>query len=88
MNKYWEEREKMNQMYNAPQYRRLKYAALSVAAVVAILLLIIAFGGDKISLTTELIIQGFAGLGAVVFAVLIGTLTYRANKEHIANRRK
>ncbi len=85
LNKYLRERKKMNENYNAPKYRNLKYTALTVIAVAIILLLCISFGINNISPKAMLIMQGCAGLCALIFVVLVTIITYRANKEHINN---
>lgn len=87
LNKYLQDREKMNQLYNAPRYRTLKYAALVFIAVAIILLLCTAFWIDNISPKAMLIMRGCAGLCAITFVALITITTYKANKEHITNRR-
>ncbi len=87
MNKYLQEREKMNVRYNAPGFRKLKYAALAVIAVGIILLLCIAFGGKDISPIAMLIMRGVAGLCALTFVVLVTSITYRANKDLLSNRK-
>ncbi len=87
LNKYLQEREKMNEQYRAPKYRKLKFAAISVLAVGIIILLCIAFEMENITPKAMLIMQGCAGLCAIAFVVLATILTYSANKGHINNRR-
>lgn len=87
LDKYLQEREKMNKQYNAPKHRTLKYAALTVIAVAITLLLCITFGTDNIPPKAMLIMRGCAGLCAITFVALITITTYMANKEHITNRR-
>ncbi len=86
LNKYLQEREKMDEQYSAPKYRKLKFAAISVLAVGIIILLCIAFEMQSIPPKAMLIMQGCAGLSAIIFVVLVTIITYRANKEHINNR--
>lgn len=85
---YLQEREEMNRLYNAPENRRLKYAAMAVVGVVVILLLSMVILFDDISPETMLIMRGCAGLWAIIFVVLVGLLTYRVDKQHITGRRK
>ncbi len=87
MSKYLQEREAIDQLYNAPENRRLKYAAFAVIAVVIILLLSMTIWIDRIPAKAMLIMRGCAGLGAMIFVVLVGVLSYRVNKKHIENRR-
>ncbi len=86
INKYLQERENINKLYNAPRYRRLKFAALAVIAVALILLLVLAFWVDDIPPKVQLIMRGCAGLCAIIFVVLFGVLAYRVNKHYINNR--
>ncbi len=88
LNKYLREREKMNEQYRAPKYRKLKFAGISVLAVGIIILLCLAFEMENITPKAMLIMQGCAGLCAITFVVLVTIITHRANKEHINNRRK
>lgn len=86
MNKRLQEREEINKLYNLPENRRLKYVALAVMAVVVVLLLSMTIWLENIPPKVLLIIHGCAGLGALVFVVLVGILTYRVNKQHITDR--
>lgn len=42
MDKYLREREELRDLYNAPKYRRMKYCAITIIAIVIILLLSMA----------------------------------------------
>lgn len=86
MNKRLQEREEINKLYNLPENRRLKYVALAVMAVVVVLLLSMTIWLENIPPKVLLIIRGCAGLGALVFVVLVGILTYCVNKQHITDR--
>lgn len=86
MNKRLQEREEINKLYNLPENRRLKYVALVVMAVVVVLLLSMTIWLENIPPKVLLIIRGCVGLGALVFVVLVGILTYRVNKQHITDR--
>lgn len=86
MNKRLQEREEINKLYNLPENRRLKYVALAVMAVVVVLLLSMTIWLENIPPKVLLIIRGYEGLGALVFVVLVGILTYRVNKQHITDR--
>ncbi len=87
MDKYLQERDEMNERYDAPRFRKLKYAALAVMAVGVILLLCIAFGIETIPPIAMLLMRGVVGLCAITFVGLVTIITYSANKEHITNRR-
>ncbi len=87
MNKYLQEREELNNLYDAPENRRLKYCAITIIALVIILLLSMTIWIDKISTTGILIMRGCAGLGAIAFVIIVGILSYHVNKQHISNRK-
>lgn len=88
LNKFLKDRDAINQLYNAPENRRLKYAALAVITVVIILLLSMIIWLEDMSSKTMLIMRGCAGLGAIVFVALVGILSYRVNKQHLDNHTK
>ncbi len=88
MDKYLREREELRRLYNAPKYRRMKYCAITVIAIVIILLLSMINWVDKIPTNILLIMRGCAGLGATIFVVIVGILSYRVNKQHINTRNK
>lgn len=88
MNKYLQERDELKHLYDAPENRRLKYCAITIIAIVIILLLSMTIWIDKISNTARLIMRGCAGLGAILFVVIVGILSYRVNKQHMSNRKK
>ncbi len=88
MDKYLQEREELRKLYNAPENRRLKYCAITIIAIVIILLLSMTIWVNKISSFALLIMRGCAGLGATIFVVIVGILSYRVNKQHINTRNK
>lgn len=81
-----EEREDMNKLYHASQYGKLKYVALATIAIVIVLLFATIIWIEDLSSTAVAIMRGCAGLGAIIFVVLVGILTYRVNYHHIQNR--
>ena len=85
MEKYLREREELRNLYNAPENRRLKYCAITIIAIVINLLLSMTVWVDEISSKALLIMRGCAGLGAILFVVIVGILSYRVNKQHISN---
>ncbi len=88
LNNYRHERGDVRNLYNTPQNRRLKYVALGFITIAIILLLCIAFWIEDLPIKTILIMRGCAGVFATVFAVLVGLLVYRVNKEYTNNRYK
>ena len=88
MDKYLRECEELRDLYNAPENKRLKYCAITIIAIVIILLLSMTIWVNKISTNVLLIMRGCAGLGATIFVVIVGILSYRVNKQHINNRKK
>ncbi len=85
---FQKDRDAVNRLYDAPENRRLKHAALAVITVVVILLLSMVIWLEDISSKTMLIMRGCAGLGAIVFVALVGVLSYRVNKRHLDNHGK
>lgn len=57
MNKLFEERERINQLYDAPGNRRIKYSAIAVISIVIILLLSLTIWIDKIPPKTMMIMR-------------------------------
>ena len=88
MDKYLQEREELRNLYNAPKYIRMKYCAITIITIVIILLLSMTIWVDKIPSNVILIMRGCAGLGAILFVVIVGILSYRVNKQHINTRNK
>ncbi len=86
MKKYLQEREELNRQYNSPEYKRLKWAALAFISITIILLAVMALCLEHISPVAMLIMRGCAGVCALMFVVLVGILSYKANKQHITNR--
>ena len=87
MEKHLLECEELRNLYNAPENRRLKYCAIPIIAIVIILLLSMTIWIDEISSKALLIMCGCAGLGAILFVVIVGILSYRVNKQHFSNCR-
>ena len=76
--------DKIEKLYNKPSNRKLKYCALVAICLSILLLLIVFIWGQQLSYTSLLVTKGFAGLFAIIFAVLTGVLVYRVNKEYIS----
>lgn len=83
-----EERAELNRLFNAPTNKRLKYSAFVVIAITIALLLSMIIWMEGLSPSAILVMRGCAGLGAIIFVLLVGILTYRVNKQHILNRNK
>lgn len=86
MNKLLQERESINKLFNAPEYRCMKYVALSVISICITLLLSMIIWIDDISPKAMLFMRGCAGLCALVFIIIFGILVYRVNAQYIKNR--
>lgn len=78
-----QQRRELKKLYNTPENLRLKYIALGVISVGIILMLVMIFRIDYISRQAMLFMQGFAGLCAIAFVVLVGILVYRVNNSYI-----
>ena len=81
-----EEREELKKLYNALEYKKLKYSAMAVIVLVIVLMLSMIIWMDDIPYRVMLFMRGCAGFGAAVFIVLVGILAYRVNSRHIKNR--
>lgn len=86
--KLLQERAELNRLYNVSTNKRLKYSAMVVIAITIALMLSMIIWMDNLSETSILIMRGCAGLGAIIFVVLVGILTYRVNSQHFQNRNK
>lgn len=87
MNDYWRHKEEIDRRFNAPENRRLKYAAFAVIGAVIAAQIALIFFLDDISERTRLFVQGCIGLGAIVFVVLMVVLTYRVYSDYFHSRR-
>lgn len=83
-----EERAELNRLYNAPTNKRLKYSAFVVIAITIALLFSMIIWMEDLSTTAMLVIRGCAGLGAIIFVILVGILSYRVNRYHITKRKR
>lgn len=80
-------RDELKKLYNKPANRKLKYCAILAISIVIALMVAILIWMDNLSYRNLLILKGFAGLFAIVFAVLYGVLLYRVNREYINGNR-
>lgn len=72
-------RDELKKLYNKPANRKLKYCAILAISIVIALMVAILIWMDNLSYRNLLLMKGFAGLFAIVFAVLYGVLLYRVN---------
>ena len=86
MNKLLQERESINKLFNATEYRCMKYVALSVISICITLLLSMIIWIDDISPKAMLFMRGYVGLCALVFIIIVCILVYRVNAQYIKNR--
>lgn len=75
-------RNEIEKLYKANANLKLKYAALSVIGVAIILMLILAFCMDYISLGITLFLRGCVGLCAIAFVIMVAVLVYRAHRDY------
>ena len=80
-------RDEVKKIYNQPSNIRLKYCAIIAISITIVLLLALLIWMERLSDRNMLLMEGFAGLFAVVFAVMYGVLVYRVNREYISKRR-
>ena len=77
MNNYWQFKDDINRLYNAPNYRGLKYGAFIVIGLVILAQIAMIIWRNDITEPTKSFIQGCIGLGAIIFVVLIGIWAYK-----------
>lgn len=80
-------RDELKKIYNKPANRNLKYCSIAAISVVLALLLTMLIFIEQLSYRTILLMKGFSGLFAIIFAVLYGILIYRVNREYIDRKR-
>lgn len=88
MKDFWQHKQDINQLFNAPQFRKLKYAALIVIGLVIALQLAMIFCMEHIPYKTMLFLRGCVGAGAIVFVILVAILAYKVYSEHFRNKYK
>ena len=79
-------RDEIKRIYNKPTNRKLKYCAVIAISITLVLLLAVLIWMEQLSHRNLLLLKGFAGLFAIVFAVLYGVLVYRVNREYISKQ--
>lgn len=86
MNNYWQFKDDINRLYNAPKHRGLKYAAFIVIGLVILAQIAMIIWMGDISERTKLFIQGCIGLGAIIFVILIAIWSYKVYSEYFRGR--
>lgn len=80
-------RDELNKLYNKPANRKIKYCAAVAISITLALMLVILICMEHLSYRNLLLMKGFAGLFAIIFAVLYGVLVYRVNREYLNGKR-
>lgn len=80
-------RDELNKIYNKPANIKLKYCAIVAISITIVIMLAILICMDRLSYLHLLLMKGFAGLFAIIFAILYGTLVYRVNREYISKKK-
>ena len=80
-------RDELNKLYNKPANRKLKYCAVVAISITLALMLTMLICMERLSYRYLLLMRGFAGIFAIIFAVLCGILVYRVNREYINSKR-
>lgn len=80
-------RDELNKLYNKPANRKLKYCAVVALSITLALMLTMLICMERLSYRYLLLMRGFAGIFAIIFAVLWGILVYRVNREYINSKR-
>lgn len=81
-------RREFRRYYNERTNKRLKYIALASISAAIILMVIMVFSLDSLSMRSLLFMRGCAGLFAIVFIVLAATIVYRANVSYFKDKAK
>lgn len=76
----WKSRE---ELYDTPANTRLKHIAFGIIAVPIAIIIVQIIWCDAISPKVYLFMRGCAGLFAIAFAVIVGILVYRVEREFI-----
>ena len=74
--------------YNERTNKQLKYIALASALAAIILMVIMVFSLDRLSMRSLLFMRGCVGLFAIVFIVLAAIIVYRANVAYFKDKAK
>ncbi|MDE7495508.1 MAG: hypothetical protein K2M67_01530 [Muribaculaceae bacterium] len=92
MGNFFENREKINALleayYQTREGRRLKYGCYACAAGMMIMLGVILYFMDELSLRALLWLRGFCGVLACIFIILTMVMVYRAHKNYWDKRNK
>lgn len=72
----------IDKLYQTRANLRLKYAALCVVGIAIILMLILVFCMDYISLGITLFLRGCVGLCAITFVIIVAVLVYRVHRDY------
>lgn len=73
----------IEQALSFSEIQGLRYSAFAVIAAVIALQISMIIWMDDIPLKTMLFMRGCVGTSAIIFVVLVGILTYRANNDYI-----
>lgn len=80
---YKEQRlNEIEKLYKTNANLKLKYAATGVIGIAIILMLILAFCMDFISLGITLFLRGCVGLCAIAFVIMVAVLVYRVHRDY------
>lgn len=86
MNNYRQQHDEINQLFNAPKHRRLKYIALTVISAVIAAQISMIIWIDDIPNRIKVFIQGCIGIGAIVFVLLVAIIAYRVFTEYFRSK--
>lgn len=75
-------REDVAKISKEPKFTRLKYFIAGAISICIILELIVLIGIEKLSDRAILWLQGFTGLFAIIFVILVGILTFRIHTKY------
>ena len=83
LEKYKERRNnEIEKLYKTNANLRLKYAALGIIGVGIIILMVLLFSMNYISVGLTLFLRGCVGLCALAFVIMVAVLVYRVHRDH------
>ena len=88
MKNYWQNKYDIDNLFNAPQFKQIKYAALIVIGIIIAIQIATIVWIDSIPYKTMIFLRGCVGLGAIIFVIIATILAYKVHSEYFRNRNK
>ena len=89
MKNYWQNKYDIDNLFNAPQFKKIKYAALIVIGIIIAIQIATIVWIDSIPYKTMIFLRGCVCLWEPIIFVIIATiLAYKVHSEYFRNRNK